>query len=125
MQLLVICGNVGKDAVLRKSDDKDPVLNWTLAVDNGKTKDGEKRKPTWYDCSMWGKRAEALDGYIKKGTKLSLRGRPTAREYEGKAYLGIQVDELTFMGGGERSDSDEPPAKRDSAPAASDDDIPF
>ena len=103
MQKLVIAGNVGKDAVLRRTQSQDAVLNFTLAVDNGKDASGNDRPATWYDCSIWGKRGEALERHITKGKKLTLFGRPTARAHEGKAYLGITVDDLTFQGGGNQS----------------------
>lgn len=106
MQVLIIAGNVGKDAVLRRTQDGEPVLGFSLAVDNGKDRDGNPRQSTWYDCAVWGKRGEALQHHIVKGLRLTLSGRPTAREHDGKAYLGIAVDELTFMGGG-NSDRDE------------------
>lgn len=99
MQKLVIAGNVGKDAELRHTQSGDAVLGFTLAVDNGKDKPA-----TWYDASIWGKRGESLAPHIKKGGKLVLIGRPTARAHDGKAYLGIMVDDLTFMGGGKRED---------------------
>ena len=99
MQTLIIAGNVGKDAELRRTQGGDAVLGFSLAVDNGKDRDGNKRPATWFDCSVWGKRAEALQGHITKGTRLTLSGRPTARAHDGKAYLGISVDNLTFMGG--------------------------
>lgn len=130
MQILTIAGNVGKDAVLRRTQGGDAVLGFSLAVDNGKDKDGNSRPATWFDCSIWGKRAEALDGHIKKGTKLALSGRPTCRAHEGKAYLGIAVDQLTFQGGsGQRSDSreDAPSSSGGGAPASTidADEIPF
>lgn len=101
MQTLLIAGTVGKDAVLRRTQSGDAVLGFSLACDNGKDKNGNKRDATWYDCSIWGKRAEALERHITKGLKLTLRGRPTARAHDGKAYLGISVDDLTFHGGGQ------------------------
>lgn len=100
MQILTIAGTCGRDAVLRTTQGGDKVLGFSLAVDNGKDKSGNKRDATWYDCSIWGKRAESLERHITKGAKLALTGRPSAREYEGKVYLGISVNELTFMGGG-------------------------
>ena len=100
MQKLFIAGNVGKDAVLRHTQSGDPILGFSLAVDNGKDKSGNRRDSTWYDCYIWGKRAESLERHITKGLKLSLAGRPTVRAHEGKAYLGISVDDLTFQGGG-------------------------
>lgn len=99
MQLLMIAGNVGNVKDL-KDVGVDKVLNFSIAVDNGKDKNGEKRDPTWYDCALWGKRAESLAPYIEKGSKLAVNGRPGARAHEGKAYLSLTVNELTFMGGG-------------------------
>jgi len=104
MQTLIIAGNVGKDATLRRTQGGDAVLGFSLAVDNGKDAQGNKRESTWYDCSLWGKRAESLERHIVKGSKLTLQGTPTVRVHEGKAYLGIRVQELTFMGGGQRGD---------------------
>ena len=131
MQQLTIAGNVGKDPVLRTTQGGDNVLGFSLAVDNGKDANGNKRDATWYDCALWGKRATALQGHISKGTKLVLTGRPTVREHEGKAYLGISVDGLTFMGGG-RPDGgyDQSPPSGQGAPSGGgrndmDDEIPF
>lgn len=107
MQILMIAGNVGNVKDLKEVGG-DKVLNFSIAVDNGKDKGGEKRDPTWYDCALWGKRAEALAPYIEKGSKLAVNGRPGARAHEGKAYLSLTVNELTFMGGGERSDGGDP-----------------
>lgn len=103
MQVLSIAGNVGKDSVLRNTSSGDPVLGFSLAVDNGKDKGGQKREATWYDCAIWGERGKALENHIKKGSRLALSGRPTVRVHEGKAYLGLTVDQLSFMGGGEQS----------------------
>lgn len=99
MQVLMIAGIVGKDAVLRHTNGGDDVLNFSLAVDNGKDKDGNKRDATWFDCSVWGKRASALQNHITKGLRLTVSGRPSARAHDGKAYLGLTVNDLTFMGG--------------------------
>ena len=135
MQKLIIAGNVGKDAELRKTGNGDPVLGFSLACDNGKDKNGQKRESTWYDCSIWGKRAEALESHITKGAKLTLIGRPTTREHAGKAYLGISVDDLTFMGGGSDSGQSRQqdgggydqgaPSGYGAGGSAMDDDLPF
>ena len=101
MQNLTIAGNVGNVKDL-KDVGGDKVLNFSIAVDNGKDKSGEKREPTWFDCALWGKRAESLAPYITKGSKLVVSGRPGARSHENKAYLQVTVNELSFMGGGEQ-----------------------
>lgn len=125
MQSLIIAGAVGKDAELRRIQNGDPVLNFSLAVDNGKDRDGNKRPATWFDCALWGKRAESLERHIRKGVKLTLQGKPTTRAHDGKAYLGINVQELTFMGGGERSNDGGNGGSSNSRHSDLDDQIPF
>lgn len=134
MQILTIAGNVGKDAKLnRPQNGGDPVLNFSIAVDNGKDRDGNNRPATWFDCALWGKRAESLERYITKGTKLAVSGRPSARAHDGKAYLGITVNELTFQGSsqseGERSPRQSSGEQQSNgsgfAGGGLDDDIPF
>ena len=103
MQQLLIAGNIGKNAEVRRLQNGDPVCNFSVAVDNGKDKQGQRRDSTWYDCSLWGKRGEALEQYLTKGGKVTVTGRPTVRVHEGKAYLGINVDQITLQGGGNSS----------------------
>lgn len=104
MEQLTIAGTVGKDAELRRTGNGDPILGFSVAVDQGKDRNGQKRDAKWYDASIFGKRAESLQNYITKGSKLVLVGRPTAREHNGKVYMGIAVNDLTFMGGSQRQD---------------------
>lgn len=123
MQVLMIAGTVGKDAVLRKTQSGDDVLGFSLAVNNGKDANGQERPATWFDCAVWGKRATSLAPHVRKGAKLTLTGRPTTRAHDGKAYLGISVNELTFMGGGERRE--ESRQGNHIQAGALDDEIPF
>jgi single-strand DNA-binding protein len=137
MQKLFLAGNCGKDAELRTLGNGDPVLNFSLAIDNGKDRDGNRRDSTWYDCSLFGKRAAGLAPHIRKGDRLTLIGRPTVRVHEGKAYLGISVDDLTFMGSANRDAAGPSPSPgtaddyREKRQAANgghadlDDDVPF
>ena len=131
MQTVIIAGNVGNVKEIRDVGG-DKVLNFSIAVDNGKDKNGERRESTWWDCSLWGKRAESLAPYISKGSKLTVHGKPSARAHEGKAYLGVTVNELTFMSSkadGERSSGGgDTYQQQSSAPQSStydDSDIPF
>lgn len=122
MQVLTVAGRVGRDAELRHRQGGDAVLGFSLAVDNGKDRDGNKRPATWFDCAIWGNRANSLAAHIRKGDALVVTGRPTVRVHEGKAYLGVSVDQLSFMGGGSRDDGPQQP--RQEAPPL-DDEIPF
>lgn len=123
MQQLTIAGTVGKDAVLRTMERTgDKVLTFSVAVSNGKDKDGNWRDSTWFDCSLWGKRAEALERFITKGTRVCVTGTPNARVHEGKAYLQCRVGMVTLLGGGQ--ERQEPQAQGYGSPDL-DDEIPF
>lgn len=98
MQILMIAGNIGKDAEVRTTGGGDKVAGFSVAIDNGKDRSGNKRDSTWVDCSLWGKRAESLAPYLRKGGKVTVTGRPTVREHNGKAYLGLSVDDITLQG---------------------------
>ncbi len=123
---MTVAGNVGRDAQLRRTQGGDPVLGFSVAVDMGKDKNGNKRDAVWVNCSIWGKRAESLETYITKGTKLVLTGRPGVNVYEGKGSLTLSVNDLTFMGGSQQQRSDEDRGGYDEPPRDHlDDDIPF
>ncbi len=123
---MTVAGNVGRDAQLRRTQGGDPVLGFSVAVDMGKDKNGNKRDAVWVKCSIWGKRAESLETYITKGTKLVLTGRPGVDVYEGKGSLTLSVNDLTFMGGSQQR-SDEDRGGYDAPPPGEDidSDIPF
>lgn len=129
MEITAIAGNIGRDPQLRNTQGGDQVLGFSVAVDQGKDRNGNKREAKWFDCSVWGKRATALEPYLRKGMKVSISGRVSARAHEGKAYLQIMVDQLTMMGdGGQRDNRQSPPRDNYQAPPASrdlDDEIPF
>ena len=123
MLTMIIAGNVGKDAVLRTTQGGDPVLGFSIAVDGGKDKNGNKRDSTWVQCNVWGKRAESLNSHITKGTKLVVSGRPGVDVYEGKGRLTLSVQDLTFMGNAKERTDQEP--QTNSRADIDDQDIPF
>jgi single-strand DNA-binding protein len=133
MQMIMIAGNIGKDPVLRNTPNGDAVLGFSVAVDQGKDKNGTKRESAWFDCSIWGKRATALQPYLAKGMKVTISGRPACRAHEGKAYMQVSVDELTMQGGGGDSQPNQGGSGGQSSggydggnvPGYTDDEIPF
>ena len=123
MNSLTVVGKVGKDAVLRHAGDK-PVLSFSVASDAGW---GDRKKTTWLDCSLWGKRGESLAKNILKGDKILVIGEMSTREHDGKTYVTLDVKEVELLGG-KREDS-QPSSRqqeRNSSEAGFDDgEIPF
>jgi single-strand DNA-binding protein len=117
MKTINIAGNITKDAVLRRTQSGEPVLGFDVAVNDHRTK-----AAVFFSCSLWGKRGDAIKGYLTKGTKVAVSGDLGTREHDGKTYLTVNVSEVTLMGGGQKQE------ERDSygnQPANFDDNIPF
>ena len=120
MKQITIAGNIGRDAITRKTQSGDSVTGWTVAVED---RQGQEKRTIWFDCSMWGKRGETLSQYLTKGGRVCVSGDLSTREHEGKTYLTIRADQVTLLGGGEprAEQSQRAPAGR----ADMDDQIPF
>ena len=124
MNSLTVVGKVGKDAVLRQAGDK-PVLSFSVASDAGW---GDRKKTSWIDCSLFGKRAESLAEHIRKGDKIAVIGEMSTREHDGKTYITLDVKEVELLGGKREESASAPKPKNPGiALAASyeDDEVPF
>ena len=100
-------GNLGQDAKLRDGAGT-PVVGFSVAVTIGY---GEKQSTQWVNCSLWGKRAEALSQYLVKGKQVTVWGEVSLRTYDGKngpaTSMECRVHEVKLHkgadeGGGER-----------------------
>lgn len=68
MAKLIGLMRVGRDAEVKTLPGGEKVANLSLAYNYGRA-DAEGKRPTqWVDAALWGKRAEALEPYLKKGT---------------------------------------------------------
>ena len=104
-------GNLGRDAEQRFAPSGTAVVSFSVGV---KTGFGDKEKTTWANCAMFGKRAEAVAAYLKKGTLVGIVGEVDHREYQNKEgqtrySLHVSVNDLTLLGGkSDRSESNAP-----------------
>lgn len=101
MKNLTIAGGVTRDAVLRRTGDGKAVLGFSVGVDDGF---GQNKRSLYFDCSVWGPRAEKLEPLVTKGAKVTVSGELSTREHDGKTYLTIRVNDVTLQGGGQRED---------------------
>jgi single-strand DNA-binding protein len=104
-----ISGNLTADSVKRFTAAGKPVLGFTVAVNNGKDKEGKDKPPTYVDCSVWGEnRVTQTEGLLKKGISVDLTGegdvevyKAKDESYRGKITLNVSFgDVVTFNGKG-------------------------
>lgn len=109
MNNLTISGNVGRDAELRTvntAGGAQSVLSFPVAVKSSRKGDDGKYISDWFDCSLWGKRADSLAQYIKKGGVVSVTGEVSLEQYQTSqgqagAKMKINVRDVTLLGGGQ------------------------
>lgn len=135
-------GRLGRDPEVRFMPNGKAVTNFSIAVSQQwRNEIGDKKEKTeWVPVSAFGKAAEIIGEYAKKGQQMYVSGRFQTREYEKggvKHYRSeILLDQFQFLGGKpERSDDrpasdyhrNEPISRPEPAgqDAGFDDDIPF
>ena len=125
---IVLSGNLGADAELRYTKSGNPVVSFSLAV-NERTQqsDGTWGDYTnWPDCVMFGKRAEALSPWLRKGTKISLTGRIHQRDGQNVKRWEVRVEDVELMQHKrEQQAPTETQAQPTAEPSIYDSDIPF
>lgn len=94
---------LGRDAELRSTAKGDQVCDLALAYEYGRKGDDGKYPTQWIKATLWGKQAEALSPYLKKGGQISADlddVHVKTREHEGKTYndLVARVVNLKFAG---------------------------
>lgn len=129
MKNLTIAGRITRDAVTRSTQQGEKVTGFSVAVDDGF---GQNKRTLFFDCSMWGKRGDALAQHLGKGSQVTVSGDLSTREHEGKTYLTIRVGDVTLQGkpSGERQQEQRQEQQRSGAPAGGsrsdyEDSIPF
>lgn len=89
-------GRVGQDAKHTTTQGGTDICSFSLACDVGF---GDNKETVWLDVAKFGKGAEGLIRYIKKGNQLSVTGSLSRREHDGKTYLKVQADDIALQGG--------------------------
>ena len=80
------------------------LANFTVANNKTYNKDGEKKSETsFFDCVAWGKLAEIIKQYAKKGQQVAIEGRLqqqswTTPEGAKKSKIVIQIENFQMLG---------------------------
>ena len=80
LNVVALVGCLGRDPELKYFDSGTVVAKFSVAVNRPK-KDGES-VADWFDCEAWGKTAEFLGNYIKKGNRISIVGKLKQEKWE-------------------------------------------
>lgn len=127
MNKTMLIGRTTKDIQCKyTAQTQKAVARFTLAVDRMRKEDGTD----FISCVAWGKTAELMEKYVKRGHQISVVGHLQSGSYEKdgqKIYTtDVVVEEMKFLE--KRQSSSQPTAQEDETPqdfAYLDEDLPF
>lgn len=134
---VLLLGNLTRDPQLSYTPNQTAVVDFGMATNRKWVgQDGSQREETCFvDCRMFGKRAEVINKYCKKGNPLFIEGRLTFDSWEAqdgskRSKLRVTVENFEFMGGGGGSGTGQARQSTNEYSSggqqqASEDDIPF
>jgi single-strand DNA-binding protein len=143
---VLLMGNLTRDPQLSYTPSQTAVVDFGMATNRKWTaQDGSQKDETCFvDCRAFGKTADTINKYFKKGKPIFLEGRLTydswtAQDGTKKSKLRVTVENFQFMPtgggpggqGGQGAEQPYPSEEGESmpssgrAPAAPNDDIPF
>lgn len=101
-----LIGRLGQNPDVKKLNSGKAMAKCSIATSEVYRNDaGEKVEETqWHNVIAWGKQAELIEKYMKKGNEIAIEGKLSSRSYtdkEGnKRYTTeIVVNELLMLGG--------------------------
>lgn len=139
LNILIIQGNLTREFEIKYTTNGKAVAQSAVAV-NRKWKDesgAEREECTFVDCTAWGRAAEVLAQYTRKGHAVLLTGRLKQDQWEDKqtgqkrSKLAMVIESFSFLNnkdGGERQESPkagEPSSRHRDEQPPEDDDTPF
>lgn len=151
---VIILGSLTRDVELRYTPKGTAIAKLGVAINREWTQDGEKKSETTFlDVDAFGKTAETLAQFLKKGSPIFCEARPKLDSWDDKqtgqkrSKIGFVLETFQFLpdSGGTREGGEAParprpdvgrtvsnpaparqtPADVDSAPPESDDSVPF
>ena len=137
LNMVQLIGHLGRDPEGRHTQSGQAVASFSIATEE-QWKDkatGEKKKRSeWHRCEVWGKLAEIVLEYLKKGRQVYVCGQLRTEEWVDKEGIKryttkVIVSEMKMLGKanesvGGRPDPEDMPPQRQSA-EIDDDTIPF
>lgn len=132
---ILMMGHLTRDVKLTYLQNQTAVADFGLATSRKyKKQDGSMAEDTCFvDCQIFGKRAEVINKYFRKGDPIFIEGRLRFESWQAqdgtkKSKLRVLVENFEFVGSKKTRDDDPPPLDQGHPvfeQNSNDDDIPF
>jgi single-strand DNA-binding protein len=104
---VVLVGRLGQDPEIKYFDSGSVKAKFSIAVDRNFSK--ENKETDWFNIEVWGRQAEFVSEWVKKGSLVSVTGQLEVQKWTDQAgnpkeWPSIRASDVRFVG-----------SKRDSA----------
>lgn len=125
MNSIVLIGHAGRDPEVRYFESGSAVATLTIADSSGK----RDEPPTWFNVEIWGKSAQVAADYVRKGSKVAVRGTMKSERWtdkqsgEERTKMVLKADRIELLDSKPKEES----APQSSKPSftAVDSELPF
>lgn len=122
---VILAGNLTRDPELRYTPNGKAIAKFGLAINrNWTTETGEKKEEvTFVDIDCFGRQAEVISQYMKKGRPMLVEGRLRLDQWDDKqtgqkrSRLGVILESFSFLDSGNRGEGGVPSDAPRSRPA--------
>jgi single-strand DNA-binding protein len=138
MNSVALIGNLTRDPEVRYTSGDMAIATFSIAINRPPKKDGSDGGADFPRITVFGKQAENVERFLKRGSKVGITGRIQTGSYEKDGHriytTDIVADRVEFLGRPSEQTESTPahhpapqPIKNDNSAwaAVNDDDIPF
>lgn len=127
----VLMGRLTRDPELRHTQSNTAVCSFRLAIDRDRKGSNGERQTDFIDCTAWGKTAEFVSQWFRKGSLAIAVGRIQSRQWQDKdgsnrTSIEINCDEVLFGETKKQAEKQKPAYQEDVMELPDDEgDVPF
>ena len=118
---VILIGTLGKDPEIRYQSSGDSVATFSLATNENwidKHTKEKKQSTEWHRVTAFGRTAEIVEQYLKKGSEVYVEGKIKSSKYTDKqgierVSVGITCDLMQMLGKSDKQKNEKPKAVKE------------
>ena len=91
MNKCVFIGRISSDIELRTTQSGIATCSFSVAINNGKDKDGNERPADFINCRAWRETANFISKWFQKGKMIAIEGKFKTDKYQHRSHPDVTV----------------------------------
>ena len=91
---VILIGNLGQDPEINTTNNGKQIAKFTIATSDGMKDQDGNTKTEWHRIVAFGKTAEVIGNYVKKGSMVSVEGSISYGKYENREGATVYTTDI-------------------------------